>query len=296
MSQIVNNFLPYKGNIQAHPCADRFLTMTNEEYYSDIWYLSHHLLKEAWKNPELFGHILAGWRDPSKDTDSINFGSLVHTMFLQPEKFDEQYILLDDGPIIEQIMHEKPQTKMPTMTNDYKNWKAEVERQAQRQGKTIALKEHFDTAQKMVEVLDKIPIIHQITDGTIREQVVSRTEMKYNMLIKGMIDILGNDYVVDYKTVGRRTSLNVHDVYNWIREMDYHAQVANYALTAGVKKAYIIFQWTEFPYTVLLVKFSDQLMEEGLRRHYELIDNVLANFEMKNRTSLHKPFYLEIEI
>jgi hypothetical protein len=67
--------------------------MSNEEYHSDPHYFSSSQLKEALLSPLHFKHNVLHRKGKKKSTKAMDVGNIVHTMVLEPHKFDETYIV-----------------------------------------------------------------------------------------------------------------------------------------------------------------------------------------------------------
>lgn len=77
--------------------------------------LSFTALKEFSKSPKDFIDYKL---QEKKTTDAMIFGSMVHCLVLEPDKFDTRYVAIDDADICAQIGGAKPRA-----TNRYKEWK-----------------------------------------------------------------------------------------------------------------------------------------------------------------------------
>ena len=258
-------FPTFNGDKTLHKAASNFINMSVDDYFSDVLTLSFHTLKAAYKNPEHYELMKAGWKDPSYDSTSIRFGKMMHKLLLEFDDFDNDYFVFDDRDIIEEIGGARP-----TATNKYKEFKQKVE-DANTHREIVSLQD-YEQALTMLSRLDEMQDVHDLLDNTIREVVVS--EPLLGIPYKGLIDALGDNYIVDYKTT--RGALDPETLQETIYDYGYHGQLANYMRMSKVDKAYIVFQQTVYPYTPCIVEFSTQTIKDGndylLKMHHNFVD------------------------
>lgn len=73
--------------------------LSNHDYHADKEYYSSSILKEALVSAAHFKYyILQGNKPGMSDSRAMDFGTLVHTVLLEPHLFDEQYII-HTGPV-----------------------------------------------------------------------------------------------------------------------------------------------------------------------------------------------------
>lgn len=70
------------------------VTMTNEEYHADRTAISSSGLKLMAKSPK---HLLCSRLEKKEPTDSMKFGTLVHTVTLEPRLVDAMYCVMPEG-------------------------------------------------------------------------------------------------------------------------------------------------------------------------------------------------------
>lgn len=81
-------------------------------------HLSYSSMKAFMDSPKSFIQYKLGKKE---QTDSMLYGAMLHCLILEPEKFEERYLALDDTEMKEKIGGAKP-----TATKQYKEWKAAV--------------------------------------------------------------------------------------------------------------------------------------------------------------------------
>lgn len=156
--------------------------LTKEEY------LSYSSLSQFKKSPKDFVEYKFGER---KETDAMAYGTLLHTLVLQPETIDSKYAVYDDADICASIGGAKPRA-----TKLYKEDKAIFE--AQNQGKLIISLDDFNEADKVANNVkfnrSASSIIKQCTEFE------KGYEWEFmNLKFKGFIDAKGDKCMFDLK-------------------------------------------------------------------------------------------------
>ena len=79
--------------------------------------LDYSGMKHLLRSPAHYRQYLSERPEPTK---SMLFGRAVHTAILEPDKFTEKYICMDDSAIVEKLRANG--SKNPRTTNEYKEW------------------------------------------------------------------------------------------------------------------------------------------------------------------------------
>lgn len=99
------------------------------EYQKKAAHLSHSSLKKFLDSPMAF---LMYKVMPKKSTPSMDGGKLMHMLLLEPEKFKDNYFVLDDRAIVNNLLAngytdskgKHKEIKSPKLSAPYKEWKA----------------------------------------------------------------------------------------------------------------------------------------------------------------------------
>ena len=95
--------------------------MPNEEYHSLKDYISSSFIKNVAK------HSIAKALMPIEPNQALIFGDAMHTYFEDREMFHKRFKVFKDSEIIADILERRPDITNPTMTKDYKVYKADFE-------------------------------------------------------------------------------------------------------------------------------------------------------------------------
>jgi len=230
--------------------------MTNAEYRavdaissSDLDYLD--------TNPYLFSLGLK----PEKKSKAMDFGTLVHCLVLEPEKFDKEYAVENfEG------------------CNLNKNSKAYKEAKAKWletvNGKVIISQDEYDKASKIAERARKI--LEPLGEGEVEKSHFAN--WNENISVKCRPDFYKDGILIDLKTIGNINLNNDYLLAKAIRERKYHRQLALYKMVLELKGI-------EVKEAVLLFCNTDDLWVRGVRlgeydlkRGYNEANNILDRY------------------
>lgn len=164
--------------------------LSNEEYHGSAGYSSSQLKTLIEKTPAHLKHSFGVLREP---TDNMNLGTAVHTLVLEPEKFDEEFAVSE---------------KFDGRTKAGKAAKAAFE--AESVGRTVITEPQRDKAILMAESVRNHPIAGLLVSDIIAESSVywwyksmdPDDDSRYKQMLKVRPDILCRGYpvIADLKT------------------------------------------------------------------------------------------------
>lgn len=110
--------------------------MPNAEYHSMRDHISSSFVKSVAK------HSIAKAMQPIQVTQALIFGDAMHTYFEDLIAYSERFVVFDDTEIIADILERRPDISAPTMTKDYKVFKAEFEESLKEDQTVISIQDH----------------------------------------------------------------------------------------------------------------------------------------------------------
>lgn len=90
---------------------------SQDDYFADPA-INASFLKKLRKSP-----LSAYAIEEEKESKALSLGSLYHTYILEPETFHDRYFIIDETPIVVELIDDG--AKSPRSTKKYKEWKAE---------------------------------------------------------------------------------------------------------------------------------------------------------------------------
>ena len=217
---------------------------------------------------------------------AMEFGTAVHAFILEPEKFAEEYFVMEKNPF-------------HGATKAGKIFKAE---QLELVGnKTIITQANFDILLDMAASIKENPQTDGLITGALYEQSIYWTDKDTGLLCKARPDILHSNFIVDLKTADDASEYKFQrSVYHF----GYHVQMAmlreGVLQTTGKDIKDFIFLVIEksAPYATAIYTLDESFLDRGLNE-FKLIllqmkncfdENVWPSYPSKN---ICLPAYLE---
>lgn len=235
-------------------------------------YLSYSALKYAadggkQQDMKLFELYITG--KLKKESQALFFGSLYDMMLLEPEKVNEQFYVLDDSEIIEQL---KDKYKNPRASKQYKEWKAAQEGDK----RTAVPEEDWWMAKNMISRLDSSEVVDPETGliTPVRHFLKGKAQVEFNTWIeeipvRGFFDVEGDGFVTDSKS-----TRNVYGFRYDVKSFDYDIQAYIYTQVAGTDTFYWVAQGKAKPYLCAVYKASPEIIASGERKFWSAVENI----------------------
>lgn len=223
--------------------------------------LSYSALSKFLKSPRHFKDYKTGDKEVTK---AMEEGKMFHMACLEPDKFEQAYWVLDDTDKCNDIGGAKPRS-----TKVYKEWVAEQD--AKNEGRTRIDKKLYDTFLNMSQALRLNSSTKKLMSELVnKEEGIEFEHDEFN--IRGFIDGVGSDYLVDIKKVADAQFKRV----KWdIKDMNYDMQAGMYCnAKKGCSNYYLIYIDASCHITV--VKLTKETIEGGFSK----FETALEDFRM----------------
>jgi hypothetical protein len=248
-----------KKKIDALKVGERVrLLNLDEDIYHAAEGVGSSLLKQAAQSlahyKAAFDHIQEDERTQAQK-DRLNEGSATHCAVLQPELFDEEYIVIPDT----------------IKKRAGKEWAAFKEANAD---KTILPSKSLKVSIEMADaVLDSVG--HYFTDGEAEVSYFYRHET--GMILKGRIDYERGDALIDLKTSKDTTP----EKFSRSVKYDYDWQDALYRFVTGKKEMLFIGVEYKSPHSVFFAKQGSDVRIRAERRLKAVLDQLAFAIEFQ---------------
>lgn len=208
-------------------------------------------------------------------TSAMVFGTLVHTVVLEPDKADDIYYVMDGS-------------------KRTKAWK-EAAKEAAEEGKELVHADDMAAAIAMRDAVSSNPawrLLLEQCEKTV-EVGMACNDSEYNIRIKGKYDVLLDDeLMVDLKTTS--STLDYQQLQRDVLNFGYHAQMALYwrilrqlrpELTHTPSRMAWLFVSKEAPHETVLLHADDEVVE-----HAEaIVDELLRGLAYSDRHNYWPP-------
>ena len=207
--------------------------------------LSYSSLKQFDVSPN---HLISYWnRDLTSSSAQVK-GTLIHTLTLEPDTFEEKYAIFE-GKV--------------------KRGKAYDEFVLENEGKMIISNSDFLEASQVKAAVwenEAVRLLFDMTNTT--EELVEWTSN--GISLKGFIDGIGDDFIFDLKTTQSSDPKRfASDAFKY----GYAMQAAMYCEAKSIKNFYIIAVESKAPFNVTLFKMTDEMLAYGKDQFDRISEN-----------------------
>ena len=232
-------------------------TLTQQEYRESIA-LGSTDIKVLLENPYLFKNGVK--KEP---TDNLILGSLIHTLILEPNKLESEYLVLPE---------------LNLRTNDGKAQKAEFEAEAKATNKTLVKSEIFNQAEAVAKSFLNSSLSSFLRGGEVKAEASFFAEID-GVKVKARPDLIIPDQkiIIDFKTTSQVGGGSADGFAKMAANFAYYIQASLYLEITNYKKFYFIVLETVEPFMIGCYKLDSEALEFGkseIRRAIEIYKNL----------------------
>jgi hypothetical protein len=227
-------------------------------------HLSYSSIKYALGDMRLWEMKMRG--EIKYTSDALVFGTMYDMLLFEREKAMNDYIVINEGNILERCQSKTLEAKNPKLTKDYKDIKAQMESEHEAKGQTLVSSEDWKKANDMIERLDACGLTNSYLKGKYQ---VEFNEDIDGVPVKGFLDCLGDGFITDSKSA-RSVEKFRYDVNSW----SYDIQAYIYTKVFDIKDYYWVVQEKTFPYYPALVKCSEETLFRGEMKFHQAVENI----------------------
>lgn len=229
-----------------------------EEYHGDASSISRSSIMELKKSPWHYWNAYLNPNRPKKEpSDAMNFGSAFHTLVLEPQLFDDQFIIAPEKVLLKDVGRDR-----------YESYKSELDKvEMGSLGKTLLSAKQYDTLNYMRDSVLKHEQASRILKDAEVEQSLFWIDEHTGIKCKIRPDIWQASIIADLKTTDDASESSFQRA---MVDYGYHVQAA--MIREGVREVIgydmknIVFIAVEkkFPYSTVTYIIDDIALEYGL--------------------------------
>ena len=239
-----------------------FTDIPNEKYHSEIPAISKGDLDKINRSPFMFMEQVAGLYK-QEETPAMQFGSLVHTALLEPDKLIKNYasdeLFLELGGRTSKAYKDAVKEYLDT-----------------NKGISLVKADDWASLQKIMQEAKSNELISELlTDGVAEQTIVWKEEgLNFRCRPDYMREWAGKTLAIDIKT-----TKNIKEFERTIANFRYHVQAAHYmaGLTEVMKKeclfVFIILE-NQYPFASRIVALNDMTLKLGSDTRQKDIDTL----------------------
>ena len=230
--------------------------LTQAEYRA-IEALGSTDIKTILENPYLFKNKVR--KEP---TDNLILGSLIHTIILEPNKLESEYLILPE---------------LNLRTNADKAIKAELEAEAKASNKTLVKAEIYNQAEAVSKSFLNSPL-SSLLRGETKAEASFFGEID-GVKVKARPDLIIPDkkLIIDFKTTSTSNGGSADGFAKMAANFSYYIQASLYLEVTGYEAFYFIVLETTEPYMTGCYKLDSEALEFGkseIMRAIEIYKNI----------------------
>ena len=230
-------------------------------------HLSYSSLKVALTDMAKFDQYMRG--ELKFESPALTFGTLYDMLLFEREKAMDTYVVFNDEKVLERCNSSTISSKVPKLTKQFKEKKAEMVKEIEEGGKLIVSPEDWKMANEMIDRLDRTGLSRRYL-GSNNYQV-EFNEMLGPIQVKGFLDCLGDGFIVDSKS-----TKSVEKFRYSVRDFSYDIQAYIYTKVFGVKDFYWLVQEKTYPYLPAIVKCSEETLFAGEMKFNTAVERIEA--------------------
>ena len=247
---------------------------TDEEYYGDYEYVTNSQLGYIKKSPAYYWKMRNGG---SLDTPALRFGALVHTLILEPEKYQENFVVFNPD--------DRPEKDKGMTSKLNRAWKVKLEDECSSGRKYLMTMDQYNLAIKLRNKLFACKEVKAILDNCKTE--VPKCWVDFNTMTKckGKADIVvdDGDMLVDIKTTGKDVSDFKKSAYRY----GYNRQAAFYLDGFNAKEFVFIVIETNAPHQIGIFRCSEMFLDSGRQEYIDLLEKKRLYCETQSEANKH---------
>ena len=220
--------------------------LTNAEYRAKKDFLSASDIKTLLENPYAFKNEFQ-----KAKTDNMTLGSLIHTLILEPNNLQRDYLVIDEV--------------LNLRTNEGKAKKAEYESKAEAENKELITSDTLNKALEIAESFKKSPIYNLFNENGVAELSIFGKIDEMPCKCRPDYFIKDKNIILDLKTTNTQGGASADGFIKAVANFKYYIQAAFYLELTQAKEFYFVVIETNAPYMSGVYKLDVVSLEFGLK-------------------------------
>jgi hypothetical protein len=234
-------------------------------------HLSYSSIKYALGDMQLWEMKMKG--EAPYTSDALVFGTMYDMLLFERDKAMSEYVILNEGDVLERCQSKTIEAKNPKLTKDYKEVKAAMEEEYKAKGQTLTSSADWKTANDMVERL--------AVCGLLKKRLTGKYQVEFNedidgVPLRGFLDCLGDGFITDSKS-----SRSVDKFRYDVNSFSYDIQAYIYTKVFDIKDYYWVVQEKTHPYYPAEIKCSEETLFKGEMKYHQALENIKAYLKDK---------------
>lgn len=239
-----------------------FKDLSIEEYHADKRSLSRSSLLDFDRSAYYYwAYHLNQWRPEREATQSQLMGSAFHSMILEPDKFNDHYIIAPEPVKLKDVGRER-----------YEAYKEHLE-QCESTFKHVIPWHIYCELSNMRERFKEHPKASELLVGANIEYSLFWQDPHSDLLLKARPDAYHDNVIIDLKTISDASPRNFQ---NEMAKHGYHIQGAmiqdglEHLTGTRIERVINIVIENKYPYQMGIYKIDELALEEGKRKYKQL--------------------------
>lgn len=167
-----------------------YTDLSNKDYHADKASLSRTSIKDFHRNPRYYWAMHLNTNRPEKlATRDMILGSAFHTLVLEEDKFNYEYLVEPPKVLLKDVGREK-----------YDEYKSFCEELSKSNCVILTQEEYFNLLQMKISINKSLNVMELINGGEIEKSFFWQDENS-KFIVKARPDVLHDNMIVDLKTI-----------------------------------------------------------------------------------------------
>lgn len=232
----------------------------SELYHQNTEFIGSSSLKEMEKSP---AHFYQAWKGKREETDALINGRFLHSVVLEQDLSSYSTRPVNaDGSLVR------------SNSKEYKEWESNLA------GKTPIKPDMYEQAMGFINSFCANSEAMKLYNGAEIETSFYHKDKETGLSVKCRPDILGINYIADYKTCNMISKFN-NDIFslNYLVQAGHYVDVVEQVQGCVIDNYYFIAQEKAAPYGIKIFRMNKNMIDYAKTKRRELLNRVAIAVE-----------------